>query len=138
MVTQFNHRTRTDRVPAGVGRGLRAQVLGADICVTQNPGKGAALQLSMERHNQGHGALRMAETHMAAALTDHDPSQLAERSDQFRPGDDRKAAAQAGSGRRRRTIPISRERPSSRSPSTYSTSASSALAMASSRVSPSV
>lgn len=40
----------------GVGRRLRAQVLGADTCV-QNPGEGAALQLSMERHNQGHGAV---------------------------------------------------------------------------------
>ncbi len=66
---------------------------------------------------RGHGAVWMAETLVTAALTNHDLSQLAERSEQFCPGDDRKTAAQAGSERRRRTIPISNERPSSRNPS---------------------
>jgi len=63
-------------------------------------------------------------------------AELAERCDQLRARDDRQPLIHAGSGSLRRTMPISRGCPSSRSPSMYSVSASRALSVASSRLSP--
>jgi hypothetical protein len=51
-------------------------------------------------------------------LADRDPAELAERADELVAGDGRQTLAHAGIGNRRRTIPRSRERPSSRRPST--------------------
>jgi hypothetical protein len=51
-------------------------------------------------------------------LANRGPADFAQRGDQLCAGDDRQSFAHAGSGSVRRTIPISRERPSSRNPST--------------------
>jgi hypothetical protein len=53
---------------------------------------------------------------MTPALTRHLPTSAFERLDEALTGDDRKAAAHAGTGNLRRITPASSERPSSRSP----------------------
>ncbi len=72
----------------------------------------------MKRDNQRNGVLGVLEAHMTAALADGNPPHLLKNADQLPAGNDRQPLAQAGSGSVRRTIPISSERPSSRSPST--------------------
>lgn len=58
------------------------------------------------------------KSNMAAALPYGNPAELGEGRDQLRAGDDRKPPAQAGNESLRRTTPISKDRPSSRIPST--------------------
>ena len=60
----------------------------------------------------------MLEANMAAALAHREPAELAECGDELGAGDDRQPFAHAGSGSLCRTMPLSSERPSSRSPST--------------------
>jgi len=72
----------------------------------------------MKRDHQRNCALVVLEAHMTAALADGDPSNLLKRADQLLAGKDRQPLAHPGSGSVRRTIPISSERPSARSPST--------------------
>ena len=73
---------------------------------------------------------------MASSLSDDLPAESLQHADQLRAGDDRHRAAHAGNGSLRRTMPVSSVRPSSRRPSTYRLSASRALSVASSSVSP--
>ena len=109
-------------MPAGadINRGSQqaTESVSVDTGVAQDPGEGAALQLSVQEDDQRHGTLRVAQTHVATPLTGHDPTELAQRGDQLVAGDNWEAPAQAGSGSVRRTTPMSRARPSSRRPST--------------------
>lgn len=70
------------------------------------------------RNHKRDRPLRMLEANVAAALADRDPAEFAERQDELGAGDDRQPFAHTGSGSLRRTMPASRNRPSSRSPST--------------------
>ncbi len=72
----------------------------------------------MKRDYQRNGVLVVLEAHMTTALADSDPPNFLKRGDQPLAGNDRQPLAHAGNGSLRRTIPISSERPSSRSPST--------------------
>lgn len=72
----------------------------------------------MKRHDEGNGAVRMPQTDVAAALTHNYPAKLSKGRDQLCAGDDWEAPAQPGNVSLRRTTPVSRDRPSSRIPST--------------------
>lgn len=95
-----------------------AQLLRINGCVSQNSGERSAFELTMERHDQRDGLIRVFQTHMASTLAHRHPPELAQGCDELRSRDDRLTFGQAGSGSRRRTIPICKERPSSRNPST--------------------
>lgn len=92
--------------------------MAADASVAQDARERSSLELAMERHHQRDGVVWMLEANMTAALADRDPPEFAERGDELGAGNDRQPIAHAGSGNLRRTIPMSKDRPSSRSPST--------------------
>lgn len=94
------------------------EIVAVDPRVAEDPSEGAALEFTMKRDHERGRALVVFEAHMAAALANGNPSSLLESVDQLLAGENRQPLAHAGSGSVRRTIPISSERPSSRSPST--------------------
>jgi hypothetical protein len=100
----------------------RVRGAGGDVAVNpgvaEDSGESAALELAVKRNHERSRVLFVLEAHMTAALADGDPADFLERDDQLLAGNDRQPLAHAGSGSVRRTIPISSERPSSRSPST--------------------
>ncbi len=86
--------------------------------VAQDPSERAAFEFTVKRDHQRTRTLVVFESHMATALANGNPSVLLKSVDQLLARQDRQPLAHAGSGSVRRTIPISSERPSSRSPST--------------------
>jgi len=94
-----------------------AEIVTVNSGVAQDPSERAALEFTMKRDHQRNRALVVFEPHMATALANDNPSDLLERVDQLLAGYNRQPLAHAGSGSVRRTIPISSERPSWRSPS---------------------
>lgn len=94
------------------------EIVAVDSGVAQNPGERPALELSMKRNDERVGLLVMLQADVTAALAHGDPSNLLKRIDELLTRDNRQPLAHTGSGNVRRTIPISSDRPSSRSPST--------------------
>lgn len=95
-----------------------SQFLAINACFTQHAGERAALELAMKRHHERDGPVGMLEEYVAAPLSHCNPADLAECGDELSAGDDRQPFAHVGRDSLRRTMPLSRERPSSRSPST--------------------
>lgn len=72
----------------------------------------------MEGYDERHSTIRVPEADVATTLAHKHPAELAEGGDQLCAREDREAIAQAGSVSLRRITPMSRDRPSSRMPST--------------------
>src|ERR1700733_16037948 len=101
-----------------------------DSSVMENAREGSALELSMQGHCQRGGRTGgMLHADMATALACNRPSCAFQRLDETLTRNDRKSSAHAGTGNLRRITPASSGRPSSRSPSAYSASASCALVL---------
>ncbi len=62
------------------------EIVPVDPGVAQDPGERAALELVVKRDHQRSRALVVFQTHMAAALTNGDPSDLLKRVDQLLAG----------------------------------------------------
>lgn len=94
------------------------EIVAVNPGVAQDPCERAALEFTVKRDHERVRPFVMFESHVATALANGNPSDPLERVDQLLAGENRQPLAHAGSGSVRRTIPISSERPSSRSPST--------------------
>lgn len=94
------------------------EIIGAEIGVAQDAGKGAATEFSVQRDDERVPAPGLLQADVAAPLADNFPALLAQRLDEALAGDDRLARAHAGRGIERRITPLSSGSPSSRRPST--------------------
>ncbi len=126
--------------PLTAALGLRrcSELIAVDAGIPQDAEQRAALQLPTKGNDERVRAGGMAEHDMAPALAHDLPALSGQHPDQRVARDDRQAVAHAGMESLRRTTPAPMGLPSSRRVSTYSATASSAFAAASSRVSPSV
>ena len=120
--------------------GLRqcSELIAVDAGIPPDAEQRAALQLPTKGNDERVRAGGMAEHDMAPAPAHDLPALSGQHPDQRVARDDRQAVAHAGMESLRRTTPAPMGLPSSRRVSTYSATASSAFAAASSRVSPSV
>lgn len=95
-----------------------AEILSGEVSVPQDSGKRSFPQLLVKGDDESHSAAGLLKSHMASALANHSPAILFERLDKLGARNDRLPRTHAGSVILRRTMPMSSDSPSSRSPST--------------------